>query len=136
GAGTARADFGDPTTSTSYRLCAYDENAGVPRLVLSTGIAAGGTCAGKACWRASHTGFRYKDPAAAAEGVRQVVLKAGSAGRSKIQVRAQGATLALPSVPFAQDPTLTVQLRSSAGGCWDGSYSTPARRNDGEQFKD
>jgi endoglycosylceramidase len=136
GAATASADFGDPTTTTSYRLCAYDETAGVPRLALSTGIAAGGTCDGHPCWRANRTGFRYKDPGASAEGVRQVILKAGAAGKSKIQVRGQGLALALPVLPLGQDPTVTVQLRSSAGQCWEAAYSTPARRNRVDQFKD
>ncbi len=129
-------DFGDPTTGTSYRLCAYDETAGVPSLVLSTGIAAGGTCGGTACWRATRDGFRYRDPNAAAEGVRKVVLKAGAAGRSRIQVRAQGERLALPALPFRQEPKLTVQLRSSAGPCWEAAYTAPARRNRVGQFKD
>ncbi len=136
GAATALGDFGTPTTTTSYRLCAYDETAGVPRLAFSTGIAAGGTCDGKPCWKASATGFRYKDPTASAGGVRQLALKAGAAGRSKIQVRGQGAGLALPTLPFAQDPTVTVQLRSSAGACWESTYGAPARRNQPDQFKD
>jgi hypothetical protein len=136
GAATARADFGDPTTTTSYRLCAYDETGGVPRLALSAGVAAAATCDGLPCWRASGTGFRYKDPGATAEGVRQVVLKAGADGRSKIQVRGQDIALALPALPFGQDPKVTVQLRSSAGPCWEAAYRTPARRNRVGQFKD
>jgi endoglycosylceramidase len=136
GAATAVADFGDPTTTTSYRLCVYDETAAVPGLVLSTGIAAGGTCDGKPCWRATRTGFRYRDPGAAAEGVRQVVLKAGAAGRSTVQARGKGGALALPGLPFAQSPKLTVQLRSSTGPCWEAAYSSPARRNRVGQFKD
>jgi hypothetical protein len=130
------ADFGNPTTITSYRLCAYDETAGVSRLALSTGVAAAGTCGRLPCWRASSTGFHYRDPGAAVDGVRQVVLKAGTAGRSKIQVRGQGIKLALPTLPFGQDPTVTVQLRSSAGQCWEAAYSTPAQRNRVDQFKD
>ncbi len=136
GAATTNAELGDPTTSTSYRLCIYDETAGIPALALSTGVAPGGTCDGKPCWRASKTGFRYKDPSASVEGIRQVVLKSGSAGRSKIQVRAQGAELALPALPFAQSPKVTVQLKSSTGTCWEAAYSSPARRNEAGQFKD
>jgi hypothetical protein len=136
GAATTNADFGDPTTTTSYRLCVYDETAGVPALALSTGIAPGGTCDGKPCWRASKTGFRYRDKSASAEGIRQVVLKSGSAGRSKIQVRAQGDKLALPSLPLAQSPKTTVQLKSSAGTCWEAAYSAPASRNEPGRFKD
>lgn len=136
GAATTTADFGDPTASTSYRLCVWDATAGTPRLVASTGIAAGGTCGDASCWRATRTGFRYKDRSAAAEGVRQLVLKAGSAGRSKIQLRAQGTALALPSLPLVQGPAATVQLRASTGACWEATYGAPARRNDGAEFKD
>ncbi len=137
GAATARADFGDPTAGTSYRLCLWDEAAGTPRLALSTGVAAAGTCSGAPCWRASASGFRYKDRGAAAEGVRQLVLKAGADGRSKIQLRGQGPRLALPSsLPLAQDPKLTVQLRSSTGTCWEATYAAPAARDDAGQFKD
>lgn len=136
GAATALADFGDPTTTASYRLCVYDEDAGVPQLVASSGIAAGGTCAGKPCWRAGNTGFRYRDASAAVEGVRQVVLKAGAAGRSKIQIRSQGSKLALPSLPFAQDAKATVQFKSSTGECWEAEYSPQAQRNQPDGFKD
>lgn len=64
------------------------------------------------------------------------MLKAGADGRSKIQVRAQGAALALPALPFGQDPQVTVQLRSSVGGCWEVAYRAPARCNQAGQFKD
>ncbi len=137
GGTTATADFGDPTTTTGYRICAWDETAGVPRLVLSTGVAAGATCAGTPCWRANDTGFRYKDPSATAEGVRQLVLKAGGAGRATIRVRAQGPKLALPAPPFAQDPHFVVQLRRADGGeCWESRYGAPAIRNTATRFKD
>jgi hypothetical protein len=64
------------------------------------------------------------------------VLKAGSAGRAKITVRGQGPKLALPALPLVQDPNVTVQLRSSAGQCWEAAYATPAKRNTATQFKD
>ena len=41
-----------------------------------------------------------------------------------------------PTLPFAQDPAVTVQLRRSGGGCWGSSFAAPATRNDGAQFKD
>jgi hypothetical protein len=137
GVATTKTDFGDPSSSTSYRLCVWDETAGVPRLVSSLGVPAGGTCDGKPCWRATSTGFRYRDPKAASDGIRQIVLKAGAAGRSKIQVRGQGSNLALPTLPFAQASKVTVQLRNgSAPSCWGATYSAPARRNQADQFKD
>jgi endoglycosylceramidase len=137
GIATTKPDFDDPTSYTSYRLCVWDETAGVPRLVSSLGVPAGGTCDGKPCWRATNTGFRYRDPNAASDGIRQIVLKAGTAGRSKIQIRGQGSKLALPALPFAQASKVTVQLRSgSTPSCWGASYSAPARHNQADQFKD
>ncbi|MCC6849610.1 MAG: cellulase family glycosylhydrolase [Deltaproteobacteria bacterium] len=137
GAATSRADFGDPAAGTGYRVCAWDETGGAPRLVLSAGVAAGGICDGKPCWRATDAGFRYKDRNASVEGVRQLVVKAGAAGRARIQLRAQGARLALPALPFAQDPRLVVQLRrADTGACWESRYGAPAVRNDGARFKD
>jgi endoglycosylceramidase len=136
GAATTAADFGDPTATTTYQLCAYDAAAGSPRLVLGTTLAAGGLCGSKACWRATGSGFRYQDPAAASDGIKQVTLKAGAAGKSKIQVRGQGPRLGLPALPLAQSPTVTVQLRNDAGVCWEATYDAPARRNEPGQFKD
>ena len=103
----------------------------------SLGVPAGGTCDGKPCWRATKTGFRYRDPNAASDGIRQIVLKAGAAGRSKIQVRGQGTKLVLPTLPFAQASKVTVQLRNG-GAHTVGAPRTarPARRNQADQFKD
>ncbi|MCC6764317.1 MAG: cellulase family glycosylhydrolase [Deltaproteobacteria bacterium] len=137
GAAATTPDFGNPSASTAYRLCVWDETAGVPRLVGSLGVPVGGTCDGKPCWRATSTGFRYRDPGAASDGIRQIVLKAGAAGRSNIQVRGQGSALALPPLPFAQASKVTVQLRNdSSPSCWEATYSAPARRNEADQFKD
>ncbi len=137
GSATTKPELGDPSSSTSYRLCVWDETAGVPRLVGSLGVPVGGTCAGKPCWRATSTGFRYRDPNAANDGIRQIVLKAGAAGRGKIQIRGQGDKLALPRLPFAQASTVTVQLRNDGSpSCWGATYGAPARRNQSDQFKD
>ncbi len=95
-----------------------------------------GTCDGKPCWRATKKGFRFTDRTAGGDGVRQVVLQAGAAGRSKMQVRAQGDGLAPPALPLAQGPQLTVQLKNDVGQCWEATYAAPAKRNDAERFKD
>jgi hypothetical protein len=44
--------------------------------------------------------------------------------------------LGVPALPFAQTPTVVVQLHSSTGSCWGQSYAAPASRNDAGQFKD
>jgi hypothetical protein len=41
-----------------------------------------------------------------------------------------------PPLPLAQDPAVTVQLRSSDGACFGAAYDAPARASDALQFRD
>jgi hypothetical protein len=137
GAVTPRADFGDPTATTGYRLCIYDESAATPRLAFSAGAPAGGTCGNAPCWRSTGKGFTYKDKERSPDGLQQIVLKEGLVpGKAKIIVRGKGANLRLPALPLDQDPAVTVQLRSSDGTCWETRHGTPARQNDATRFRD
>ena len=133
GAATTQADFADPTAGTGYALCIYDGSAS---LIASAAIPAGGSCNAKSprpCWRASGRGFRYVDKDRTPNGIQQVVLKAGSAGKAQIIVQGKGALLPHPALPIADLP-VTVQLVSGAGQCWAATYGS-SLRNDGEQFK-
>ena len=56
------------------------------------------------------------------------------AGKSKIIVKGKGLNLDMPPLPL--DPPVRVQLRNSAGMCWEACYSAPAIRNQTYQFKD
>jgi len=134
------SDFGSPQGSTDYALCLYDSTAGMPVLVQSAAIGAGGSCAGRACWSASSSGFRYKGHGSNAGGVDTLQLKAGQFGRAKILLKAKREALGLPAPVgpaqfFAQSPNVTVQLINRAGLCWGATYSAPAQRNSGDQFK-
>jgi hypothetical protein len=117
GAATSLADFGDPTAAASYELCVFDQHAGVPTLALDAKIPAG------ANWQAFSKGFKYRDRTLASDGVTAVLLKTGADGQAGIVVRAKGANLATPALPFGQDPTVTVQL-VGANACWEARYST------------
>jgi cysteine-rich repeat protein len=136
GAATAKAEFGNPVTSTGYQLCVYDELAGAPSLVLSATAPAGGTCDGRPCWSETTRGFAYRNPDLVPGGLFKVELKAGAAGRAKIVVKGRGGHLGMPSLPLRQDATITVQLRNSAGDCWAASYSAPASQNKDGSFHD
>ena len=57
GAATTADEFGAPTDGTEYTFCLYD--GGGLRLAIT--VPAGGTCAGKPCWKHTRAGFRYKD---------------------------------------------------------------------------
>ncbi len=127
GGATSFADFGDPVTSSGYELCLFDENAGVPALVLDTSIPAGGK------WMATSRGYKYRDTTSQQGGVRAVKLRDGPAGYPAIAVSAAGEHLAAPALPFDQDSTVTVQL-IGANACFEARYSAN-RRNDATQFK-
>jgi hypothetical protein len=141
GAATAPSDFGDPVNgTTSYTLCIYDESAGVPNAVMTLTAPPGGVCSGKPCWAAKNTGFLYKDNDLTNDGLMQLQLTAGAAGKAKIVVKGKGERLPMP-VPiglglFDQDTAVIVQLVTSDGMCWEADFSAPAKRNDAQQFND
>jgi hypothetical protein len=133
----APGDLGDPIAgTTSYTLCVYDETAGAAAFQARLDVPAGGTCGGKPCWQAKPGKLKYRDPAAAASGVRAIDLKAGSVGKSKAKLKAKGAGMPVLALPFDQQDEVIVQLVTSEGVCWESRYPTPARRSDGERFKD
>jgi hypothetical protein len=92
------ADFGDPTGATAYTFCMYRK--GYPFYVVDAAIPAGGTCAGAPCWRRTGTGFKYKDRAAASDGIREVSLKVGADGNATIALAGRGPELNLPAPPL------------------------------------
>jgi len=125
-AAVARADFGDPTATDAYALCVLDRTGGVDTLRLVASVPAGGLCAGKACWTATSTGFRYADRNAASDGIRTIRLQAGVAGRARASVKAKGPNLGMP--PLGLTAPVTARLvRIGGGACWEARFSAPAR---------
>jgi hypothetical protein len=125
GAETLPGALGDPTATTRYTLCAYDASAS-PQPLLRSVVPPGGR------WgEAAGSGFRYRDPAASAGGIRTMKLVPGSTGSARVIVRGKGAALSMPSLPLT--PPVTVQLRNDADECWGATYTAPGR-NDGEGF--
>ena len=57
------------------------------------------------------------------DGLQQVLLKSGDA--TKILVKGKGDLLPMPTLPLT--PTVTVQLKSETGVCWEARYSTPQK---------
>ncbi len=132
GARTTLAEFGSPTTSTSYQVCIYDRTG----LRFEITHPAGGTCAGKPCWKANGTnGFSYKDKELTPDGGLSLKLKQGAIGKAQIQFQGRGGALAMPSLTTIVQP-LIVQIQNSDGLCWEATYSGPATKQTAEQFKD
>ncbi len=151
GAAAGQTELGaNPLTgSTSYALCVYDETAATPNLAIDITIdRAGELCGSKPCFKAigggppDGKGWKYKDKDTAASGALKLVLKAGSAGKSKIVFKAKGSNLPLsgpvgPGEYFDQDTDVVVQLLSNDGGvCFESTFATPATRTDDDKFKD
>jgi hypothetical protein len=131
GAATDLAEFGDPAADEDYALCVYD---GTTR-VFSGRADAGGTCAGKPCWKATSTGFKFKNKALSPDGTLLLLLKSGADGAAKIVFKGKGDNLLLP--PLAATGPMTAELRQSSGAvCWGATYSSPFLVNDGATFKD
>ena len=133
GPAIALADLGDPLTGTDYALCVYDEIAGGAVLALQIDAPAAAICDGRPCWQATSSGFQYRDPLAASNGLRKLSIKAGADGRAAIKLIAKGGSVPLP---ISQSPGVRVQLVSSDGPCWDARYTAPALRNDTDRFTD
>jgi hypothetical protein len=142
GALTGVAELGDPAGgSTDYTLCVYDRVGGTPKVVSTLVVPHGGNCGGKPCWKANGSnGFTYGDKTLAHDGVKQIRLRAGRAGKAQIQLQAKGVSLGWTGtggvLPFTQSPTATVQLTNSTGACWSADYSAPARKNRSDLFLD
>jgi hypothetical protein len=135
GAATTLAEFGTPTvtSTTGYTLCLYNGTT----LISSSIIPAGGDCNGKPCWKANGKGFQYKNNAATPEGVTQIKLKSGAAGKAQIQVKAKGANIEMPTLGATLTGPVTVQLsQSSSTVCWQAVYGPPFSKNDGVLFND
>lgn len=120
---TPRADYGDPLASTSWSFCLYDT---LGTLRASAEIPAGGTCAGKPCWKTSKTSFTYTDKERSPDGVQQLSLKEGlKDGRSTQSLKGKGIHLDLPALPLAEAAfPLTVQLQGTGGICFATTLTT------------
>jgi 6-phosphogluconolactonase (cycloisomerase 2 family) len=125
GDATSAADLGDPTTTTDYALCLYDESGPTPALLLRALMPAGGVCGagGRTCWKAITPGVRYRDISRTPEGVRSTLFKTGGAGQARIVLAGAGDDLGIPALPL--NLPVRAQLEADTGECWEATYSVP-----------
>jgi 6-phosphogluconolactonase (cycloisomerase 2 family) len=133
GEATEASDFSDPVGgAATYRVCVYDSSAS-GQSVFSAGIpagAGGALCGGKPCWRRrgpelAPKGYKFKDKAGEPDGVTNVKMKAGVAGKSQIQVKGKGQLLAPPDTAALVLP-VTIQLLVDDGTveCFQTTFSS------------
>lgn len=116
GDATTVSDFGAPPTSTSYSVCLYREEAGAPTLIVAMQVPA------SARWRASGSGFRYRDRGQSSDGIGQIRLRADARGRGGITIAGGGPLLPMSGVSLPAGTSLRAQLVSSDSRCWESSY--------------
>lgn len=122
GAITTASDIGDPTTTTAYTLCLYDNVGGVPQRRLMQ------TIPPSSRWKAFSRGYRYRDTTLSAGGLQSIVLTQGAAGKASVQVRGKGQPLDLPGLPLSKQPNVTIQLLN-ANACWSSTFSLPVENS-------
>ncbi|TFH28294.1 MAG: hypothetical protein E4H00_08815 [Myxococcales bacterium] len=134
GAATTLADFGaDPaeTAGLNYKLCVYDATG----LVGDYEVASQGTCDGKPCWKGGTKKYQYKSKSATADGVAQISLTPGAAGKTKVQVKmkSKAGTFVAPPMPLSE-PGVTAQFVAPSGVCFGTVFPSPAKKNDATQY--
>jgi len=125
--------FGDPTTTTTYSLCVYDDES----------LAAEATIPAGSAWTdLGGKGFQYLDKSCAADGICKVQLKAGTPEKPKqpsIKLVGKGAALPDPALPFSEPINVRVQAQASdISDCFNATYdpsSTIKSIDDGAERK-
>lgn len=126
GASTMLEEFGDPVSSLPlYTLCVYDSSVNDQPLLNSV-VLARRRCGSKPCWKEAGTaGLKMNDKSGFPSGVQKVSLKAGVDGETAIGIKARGAALLTPSLPWT--PPITVQWIADddiSPTCWTTTFST------------
>ncbi len=133
GTRTTLDEYGAPLTTTNYQLCLYDQTG----LRIEVTTPAGGTCAGKPCWKPTGlTGFKYSDKELTPDGTQKLGLKQGAVEKAKIQFSGVGAALEIPADLTTLVQPIVVQIHNSDGVCWETIFSGPATKHTADRFQD
>jgi subtilisin family serine protease len=101
--------FGDPTIAdgTGVHVCLFDQDGNLAA-ALSVERAGEECSPGKPCWTDKKgTSWQYKDKLGAADGVSQVMLAGGDAGKTQIQIKAaNNAKKGIVEFPVGMAPAL------------------------------
>jgi hypothetical protein len=129
GPATAKSDFGNPLDTTGYALCVSLPDG---QLVLRAVAPAGACGRRRPCWRSTRAGFEYVDPSAP-DGLAQLSLHAGAAGRARWRA---GGAHAMLLTPLPLDEELHVELRrlDDPATCWSATLPK-VTKNSARKFR-
>jgi len=136
GEATGADDFRTATSAMPLALCFYQDDGNGPRLSFEKTIRGDAVVKpGKEAWRASSSGWVYKDGTRRNSAISKMKLRAGLDGRAAIKISANGPSLDLPRMPVAATPAVTMQLHSvESAVCWSSTFSSPST-NTAKLFK-
>ncbi len=116
------SDVGDPTRSTSYALCVYDDGATAQPSIEARALA-GGTCGKGACWkRLGARGFAYKNRRGGAGVIEARLIK------SALYVRAVGDAASPAQMPLTT-PVIVQLVNSETNACWHAAFDAAAENS-------
>jgi hypothetical protein len=124
--------FGDPTTTTDFTLCLYDQSEGKPTLKFSALAPAGDECGKKECWAESVNGFKYHDVYRTPQGLQKMVLEKDGNGKTSIAITGKGSNLLLPSDVLTVPVTVRLE-RNDSPMCWEATFKS-AKKNEDNKF--
>lgn len=121
--------IGDPTQTTDYEFCVYD-NTGI-QMAMKVPAGAGWSSIGRP---SDPRGFKFKDTTLSNDGIRLLRTKASNLDKANAKI--VGAKENLPdtaTLPF-QYP-VTTQLYAVGGMCWEAQFdATSTRKNVGDHY--
>jgi hypothetical protein len=133
GPAVAVSDFGNPTTTTHYALCVYNEASGVPSSPYRG--EPGGTRGRTSCWRQVPNGWSFNSSTPTTPNdLTHVVLQAGGARKATLAATADRADLALVPFPLRAAPAVVAQLRTTTGHAGARPSRPAFKRNDATGF--
>lgn len=118
GEATTLAEFGDPTSTTTYNLCVYNDGE----------LSAASTFAPDPdAWKATNSGYKRDEKIVGVDGGNlgrnSVRLRAGEDGRATIVVQESRITAPDPAFPF--EAPVTVQfVNEDNGTCWESVFES------------
>ena len=131
------AELRDPANAhPSLAMCLYDAS-GAAQPLLASALLPGGTCAGGPCWKrlGGEGGYRYRNRAAAPDGVTNLKLRLTRGGDVQLLVKGKGGNLRLPPLGLVMPVRMQLLIGDTTGTtCWDSSF-TSAVRNDPTVFR-
>jgi cysteine-rich repeat protein/parallel beta-helix repeat protein len=126
-----RIEFGDPVTMDDYTLCLHATDGPEATLLVETAAPAGPD------WEDREgKGFRYKTKDLLPDGLKQVHLRPGEAGKAKFKIKGKGPNLRLPVLGLDPASTVHAQLRGPRGICFGLEFPPPFAKNDPTSFSD